>query len=818
MRGQRVFGPRPAWPRWRARSLSVISKPQPRGVTSSFVHASDLLLNPSASETPLKARGAFARGRLLVLLGLAAGIALLIALATGAFSSKSGSEIGAPGSSSPTVGTPANSPPESSSSAAANRRVPTPFGVRDWGTYGGSYDQIRHSPLTQITKDNVDTLGRVYSVDFRQLDRRVPKGQQSFPIVINGVIYVTTSSDFVFAIDARSGKELWEFVPSGTAIFKNFGVTANRGLAYCDGKLFLLTLDMRLISINPRDGHRIGSVLISDAVSGAKPEFGYSETQAPICYKNLVLVGAAGSDYGVRGFEEAYHTDLRPAWPTPYWTVPPWGQSWRSLSALAGGGTAWNPATIDPSTDIAYFSVAAPSPQYVPQLRPGPDPRSNSIVAVDVFTGRQLWWQQQLGADSWSYGTSQPPLLYEGNVLGRRRRIVSLATKEGVWFAYDARTGQPIYQRVNLLNQNEHAALQAGKAVVVYPGSIGGLNYSPSSYDPATDYVVNSQAETASVLVQKNVKDVLKHNVLGDVELGLANSQFGQQLKGWHDFGSISAIDLNTGQIAWKMVVPEPGRGGVTPPATGLSFVGGGDGVLQAVDTRTGTSLWKFQTGFQIASGASIFELGGKEYVAITTGGTPTSSNGGTASRLDVFALGGSQTQSPPPLLTPAGLSGTGALPLATKYLGLGRDSRTLTFNAVIGATGKPTIDESSHGALVLTVPRDWTVNVTAANHDPAVSDGLAVLPLSGSRPIGGTPAFAGGTSSRGKAGLVAAGGVAYFSFRADREGVFALSSLAPGRAAAGEWVTLKVGPAGAVPSITSGGQTFAIDTTAGRP
>ena len=156
----------------------------------------------------------------------------------------------------------------------------------------------------------------------------------------------------------------------------------------------------------------------------------------------------------IRGFEEAYHTDLRPAWPTPYWTVPPWGQSWRSLSALAGGGTAWNPATIDPSTDIAYFSVAAPSPQYVPQLRPGPDPRSNSIVAVDVFTGRQLWWQQQLGADSWSYGTSQPPLLYEGNVLGRRRRIVSVATKEGVWFAYDARTGQPIYQRVNLLNQN----------------------------------------------------------------------------------------------------------------------------------------------------------------------------------------------------------------------------------------------------------------------------------------------------------------------------------------------------------------------------
>ena len=307
--------------------------------------------------------------------------------------------------------------------------------------------------------------------------------------------------------------------------------------------------------------------------------------------------------------------------------------------------------------------------------------------------------------------------------------------------------------------------------------------------------------------------------MLGDVELGLANSEFGQQVPGWHDFRSITAIDVNTGQMVWKTIMPEPGRGGVTTTATGLSFVGGGDGILRAVDTRTGSVLWQFQTGFQIASGPSIFEVGGKEYVAITTGGTPTSSYGGTASRLDVFALGGSQAQSPAPLLTAEALTGSTGLPQSTKYFGLGRDSRTVTFQAVAGAAGKPTIDESSHGGLVLTVPRDWTVNVTLANHDPAAADGLAVVALTGSRPAsGGAPALAGATSASAKGGLVSAGGVGYFSFRTSREGTFALASLASGRAAAGEWVTLKVGPPDAVPSISLGGQTFAIDVTVGRP
>ena len=760
--------------------------------------------------------GQFGRGRLVAVLAALAGVGLVIALATGVFSSKSGSEVGAQGPGTSTAATTPSTGRGGPTSGATGRNVPTPFGPDDWGTYGGSYTQTRQSPLTLVTKDNVNKLGRVFSVDFRRLDRRVPLGEQSFPIVINSAIYVTTGSNFVFAIDGRTGKELWEFVPSGTAIFKNYGVNPNRGRAYCDGKLFMATLDMRLISINPRNGKQIKSVNISAAVPGARPEYGYSETQAPICYKNLVLIGAAGSDYGVRGFVEAYHTDLTPAWATPYWTVPPWGTQWRSLLALAGGGTVWNPVTIDPQTDIAYFSVAAPAPQSIPALRPGPNPRTNSIVAVDVFTGKQRWWQQQLGADSWSYGTSQPPLVYEATVLGKKRKVVSVGTKEGVWFAYDAATGQVIHRSVNLLNHNEHPRLTPGKATVVYPGSIGGLNYSPSSYDPATNYVINSQAETASVLTQEKPSEVAKNAVLGDVRLGLHGSEFGYTPPGWHDFGSITALDVNSGAIAWKTVVPEPGRGGVTTTANGLSFVGGGDGFLRALDTKSGTVLWQFQTGYQIASGPSIYRLGGKQYIAITTGGTPSSSYGGTASRLEVFALGGNQTQSLPPVLTPPPLPAPGVIIQPTQYFGLGKDSRTVTFQAVMDASGKPLLNGWSGGKdVLLTIPRDWTVDVTLANHDATSPQGLVVAPVTGGRPaVGDKPAFSGGATAQ----PVPPGGVAYFSFRTGKEGSYALASTTPGRAAAGQWVAIKVVAANEPPTITIGRDTYTVDVTQGRP
>jgi alcohol dehydrogenase (cytochrome c) len=228
-----------------------------------------------------------------------------------------------------------------------------------------------------------------------------------------------------------------------------------------------------------------------------------------------------------------------------------------------------------------------------------------------------------------------------------------VGTMEGVWFAYDAATGRPIYQRVKVIDRTEHPTLTPGKAVAVFPSSLGGLNYSPASYDPKTNYIFNAAAETAALNTQATLTPTQKKRkfTLGDVFLGLANGNFGSVLPGWHDHGSISAIDVNSGKRVWKFTTPEPERGGVTTTDSGLGFAGGGDGVLRAFDLRTGKVLWRFQTGAQIAAGPSLYSIDGKEYLAITVGGTPTSSGGGTLSHLDVFTLGASGNPSSPPTL-----------------------------------------------------------------------------------------------------------------------------------------------------------------------
>lgn len=525
-------------------------------------------------------------------------------------------------------------------------------GRGDWLSFGRGTDQTRNSPLTQITKGNVDRLGRVFSVDFRTIDGTILRGQQAFPLIVNGRIYVTTADNNVFAVDGTSGRVIWRYKPSNTALFANFGIRANRGVAYCNGRLFLATLDMQLVALDARSGRVIRKVAVSSAVPGASSNYGYEQTSAPICSKGIVLMGAAGSEYGIRGYVMAWHTDLSPAWANPYWTIPPAQQQWRSRGRLVGGGAVWTPVTVDATTNTVYFGTGSATPLYHASLRPGPAPRTDSLIAVDLKSGRQKWWQQQMGHNEWAYDTAQPPLVYNGRVGGKRRRIVSVATMEGVWFAYDARTGRPIYQRVKVIDRIEHPSLKPGQPVAIFPSSLGGINYSPASYDPKTNYLLNAASETASVLVQKKLTPTQKkRKLIGDVFLGLANGDFGSFLKGWRDHGSVSAINVNTGKRVWKFRTPEPERGGVTTTASGLGFAGGGDGVLRAFDTRNGKVLWTFQTGNQIAAGPSVYSVGGKEYVAVTVGGTPTSSGGGTATKLQVFALDGSKQQSPPPTL-----------------------------------------------------------------------------------------------------------------------------------------------------------------------
>jgi len=587
---------------------------------------------------------------------------------------------------------------------AGSAASPTNVG---WGGFGGTPDQNRHSPLTLIDKSNVSQLGRIFTIDFRKIDPAIFRGTQSYPIAVGDTLYVTTNDDSMFAVQVPSGNVLWRWKPDDTAVFTNFGIRANRGAAYCDGKLFELTLDMTIAEVDPSSGRLIRRVPIVSGVPGATANVGYSETSAPMCAGHKVIFGAAGSEYGVRGFVMAFRTsDLRPAWPNPFWTIPPPLTSWRKRSRIIGGGVVWTPVSIDTKTNSVFFGTGSATPLYFKDLRPGNNPRSDSLIALDLNTGKMKWWQQQMSSNEWAYDTAQPPLVYDGKVGGKKMRIVSVGTMEGVWFAYDARTGRPIYQRVKVIDRTEHPPLQPGQPVVVYPSALGGLNFSPASYDPSTNYIFNAAAETAAIFIKQKLtpQELRQKLVLGDVFLGLQNGDFGQFLPGWHDHGSLSAIDVNTGKQVWKVTTPEPERGGVATTASGLGFAGGGDGVLRAFDLKTGQILWKFQTGAQIAAGASIFEVDGKEYVAISSGGTPTSSNGGTATTLQVFGLGGSQTQSTPPANLPVFAAAAPSLLLGSP-LAVTHSTRSVTV-----ARGAPAARIATPGLIQV---RPWSPNVT---------------------------------------------------------------------------------------------------------
>jgi glucose dehydrogenase len=165
----------------------------------------------------------------------------------------------------------------------------------DWPAFGRTVDNNRYSPLAEITPRNVDQLGRVYTVDFLRVDPDTRRGQQSYPLAIGGTLYVTTNDANVFAIDGATGKILWQHKPRHSALFKNFGTVANRGLAYCGGKLFILQLDMRVIALRPIDGQVVGELAISQDVQNATVAYGYSETSAPVCANGKLIFGAAGA-------------------------------------------------------------------------------------------------------------------------------------------------------------------------------------------------------------------------------------------------------------------------------------------------------------------------------------------------------------------------------------------------------------------------------------------------------------------------------------------------------------------------------------------
>lgn len=508
----------------------------------------------------------------------------------------------------------------------------------DYPSFGYDLGLTRHVPFDQITKENVGELGLVWSKKFKEINPDIPNGNQNYPVVMDGVAYVTTSMNFVYAFDALTGDVIWEWVPP-KEILENAERTgmpnSNRGVAVADGKVFMITNNVGVVSIDQKTGKTIKYVKISEYYPDVTPENGYYETTAPTYYDGKIFVGSSGGDNGIRGFEMAFNAnDLTPAWDEPFWTVPPKGEDWLADGLFGGGGAVWMPPSIDEETNTLFFSAGNPAPDFYGERRPGANPHTNSVLAVDLDTGKLKWAQQQVSHDLWDYDTADSPSVYDATINGEKRRVVAVGTKGGEWFLYDAKTGDPIYKNVAFAKIDHPAPSPEG--TLVYPGILGGQNYAPNTYDPHLNLDLIPSIEQGGI-----IKPAKNEEEAGKDSGTPGASAFGTSYAPPADetaYGTITAIDLNTGKHAWQIKTKDPQRGGLTSTSTGLTFYGELDGKINALETATGKILWTYQTsGTTISAAPSIFVVDGKQYVMITSAGKDP--------QIFVFALGGQKDQ-----------------------------------------------------------------------------------------------------------------------------------------------------------------------------
>jgi alcohol dehydrogenase (cytochrome c) len=480
----------------------------------------------------------------------------------------------------------------------------------DWPTVNGTLDGQRYSPLTQIDTSNVKGLKVAWRF-------RVAKtlGSEDYPVVVGRTAYVTTSYGNVYALDAVTGKQLWA---ANVGKQKNIGLAAfaavhgfpNRGVAVGGGRVYGVTPNALLLAFDQTNGRLQWKVSIGNPVY-------LSESAAPIYFDGMVFVGSAGGESGQRGFEAAYDAKTgRQIW--RHFTVPAPNMPGSYLkNGHHGGGDIWMNPTIDPQTGRLYVATGNPGSDLDPRVRLGRDLWTNSIVALDAKTGKQLWGYQLEHHDVWDLDSASPPVLFPT----KSGLAVGEANKGGFWHEVDAANGKRLTTPVSFVYEHRVVAKPGGPAVVSWPGLTGGSEWSPVPFSPQTGLVYISGVNAPSLnKVPKKAPTYTKGADLG----GTAEST-GPWLKKYPlaGTGTFTAIDVSSGKIRWQKKEPVAMVGGATTTAGGLVFVGvSGKGLFQALDAKTGKVLWQQGLGGRIDDAASVYSVGGKEYVLVASGGT----------------------------------------------------------------------------------------------------------------------------------------------------------------------------------------------------
>ena len=473
----------------------------------------------------------------------------------------------------------------------------------NWLLHGRTYDNQRYSPLRQITADNVKSLSPVALVQ-----TGMTASFETTPIVVNGVMYVTTpvvnKKMLIMAVNAATGERLWD-VTYNLGPFQVCCGPVNRGVAVGYGKVYVVTLDDHLLALDATDGHTLWDSTIVNS------RYGYSETLAPQIYDGMVIVGSAGGEWALRGFVAAY--DAKSGQQRWRWmsTDP---KTYSGESAQSGGAMVWTTPAIDPQLGLVIFSTGNPNPDLDGTNRQGDNLYSDSIVALDVHNGQLKWYYQEVKHDVWDYDAVSNVVLFDVHQNGETIPAAAEAGKVGWVFILDRRTGKLIRKSDPYVMMSKNMFSTPTRAGVdMLPGANGGAEWSPPAYSPQTHYLYILAMNQLMHFTTKPAP-----SAPGLIRLG---SAFTNVPKDGVQNGPFVALDVETGKIAWQYTAPQPLIGGALATAGNLVFMGEGNGWFDAFNAKTGDRVWRYNLGAGVNAPPITYQVNGEQYVAVAAGG-----------------------------------------------------------------------------------------------------------------------------------------------------------------------------------------------------
>jgi alcohol dehydrogenase (cytochrome c) len=495
--------------------------------------------------------------------------------------------------------------------------VAQPVGA-NWLSYNGDYSGRRYSKLSGIDRSNVAQLRAQWVFHAPDAD-----DMEVTPEVVNGVMFVGVQND-VFALDARTGREIWHYSRSITdGLIDDAAQHHNRGVGIWHSRIYLETDNAHLLCLDARSGHLLWDTPYAEGNRN------YGATSAPLVVKDKVLVGTSGGDDGVRGFLAAFDAQTgKLAW--RFWTIPgpgePGSLSWPGNLYRHGGGTTWMPGTYDPELNTIYWGTSNPSPDFNGDPRPGDDLYTDCVLAIDPDSGKLKWHFQFTPHDLYDYDATETPVLLDATYQGAARKLLVEANRNGYVYVLDRTDGKflsarPFVEKLNWAKgiDSQGRPIRSGiqptpEGSVVCPGFAGATNWYAPAYNPDTHLMYFLALEECGMFFSKTPERFTEGQTY--YATGVRHPPGGTRQK------ILIAYNVELSEFAWRYPQAGEGRssGGAMTTAGGVVFFGDDQESFEAVDAATGTPLWHFDTGQSIHASPMSYEVNGKQYVAIAAG------------------------------------------------------------------------------------------------------------------------------------------------------------------------------------------------------